>query len=117
MAGAVYFGGFVVLALAGIPLQDRKLRARYGDIYAAYLTATSAVPFTMGRGSFAGNSGRPGPALLIPLAGAALFGALHWVWTLGHGAPFAMPAVLGGLYAVARQISRGSRAVDKPAVR
>jgi len=46
LAGAVYFAGFVVLAIAGIPLQDRKLRKRWKNTYAEFENSTSIVPFT-----------------------------------------------------------------------
>ena len=44
-AGALFFGGFVVQAVVGSALQDRKLRARLGEPYAAYMASTSAFPF------------------------------------------------------------------------
>jgi uncharacterized membrane protein len=43
--GAVFAAGFVVLALGGAFMQDRKLLARHGERFARYLAATSVVPF------------------------------------------------------------------------
>jgi uncharacterized membrane protein len=100
LAGAVFFGGFVVFVLLGIPLQDRRLRAQYGQVYADYEAATSAVPF-------AGKSAagpRLGRTLLLALLGAVLLAALHPLWRLGSGGTFAGAVALGGLYAVARQV-------------
>lgn len=107
LAQAMYFAGFVVLALAGIPMQDRKLRRRHGAVWADYEAATPALPFTSGR--------PPRPAwreLVVPAAGAALVIALHPVWQLGHGAPFALLLAAGGLGASVRQV-RASKAAAR----
>jgi uncharacterized membrane protein len=109
LASAIYFGGFVVVTLIGIPLQDRKLHARYGKVYAAHLSATSAIPFAMGRSLFDGKPVRSITIQLVPLTGAIVFANLHWLWKLGHGAPFAVLVVLGGVYAVVQQIRKASR--------
>ncbi|HEX6707862.1 MAG TPA: NnrU family protein [Albitalea sp.] len=98
LAGAVYFAGFVVLALAGIPMQDRKFRALHGGAYANYEAATSALPFASQGVSRSGWRWLIAPVLIA--AGVVL---LHPLWRLGHGAAFALLAVIGGLYAVARQ--------------
>jgi len=104
LAGAVFFAGFAALALAGIPMQDRKLRAKHGGVYDAYLAATSALPFAAARAS--SDAGKESSLLLIviSIAGAVLLAALHPLWRLGHGAPFAVLTLVGGLYAVARQM-------------
>jgi uncharacterized membrane protein len=103
LAGAVYFAGFVALALAGIPMQDRKFRAQHGELYAGYMAATSAVPFAAARSAPEGGSHDVRMSLVAPAIGAAVVAVLHPVWQLGHGASFAVLAVVGGLYAVARQ--------------
>lgn len=100
LAGAVFFGGFVVLVLAGIPLQDRKLRAQHGEVYAGYMAATSAVPFAAATPMSPGAAWRD---FVAPTLAAAVFMALHPLWRLGSGAPFAVLVAVGGLYAVARQ--------------
>lgn len=105
LAGAVFFAGFAALALAGIPMQDRKLRARHGEVYGAYLAATSAVPFAAAHAASADASKRSWwPLVAAAIGGAVLLAALHPLWRLGHGAPFAVLAIVGGLYAVARQL-------------
>lgn len=106
LAGAVFFVGFMLLALIGIPLQDRKLRARHGDVYGDYLAVSSAVPFAAGRLSSDGASMRVWPILAASITGAALLAALHPLWRLGHGASFAALIIFGGLYAVAKQFRR-----------
>src|SRR4030095_11369959 len=45
LAGTVFFGGLLLLVVVGSWHQDRKLLARRGAPYAAYLANTSAVPF------------------------------------------------------------------------
>lgn len=105
LAGAVFFAGFAALALAGIPMQDRKLRARHGEVYGAYLAATSALPFAAADGAPAAASKRSGwLPLAIAIVGAMVLAALHPLWRIGHGAPFAVLSIAGGLYALARQI-------------
>lgn len=45
LTGAAFAAGFGAIALVGIIHQDRKLLARYGEPFARYLEATSAIPF------------------------------------------------------------------------
>jgi uncharacterized membrane protein len=45
LTGAVFFAGFVLLAILGPLHQAKKLRARHGAAFDAYLSETSAVPF------------------------------------------------------------------------
>lgn len=47
LAIAVYYGGFVILSLLGIYLQDRKLRAKWPTVYGDYMTQTQAIPVPM----------------------------------------------------------------------
>lgn len=106
LAGAVFFAGFTLLALVGIPMQDRKLRARHGDVYGAYLEASSAVPFAAARLRLDGASRRVWPVLGASAAGAVLLAALHPMWRVGNGALFVALVNIGGLYAVAKQFRR-----------
>lgn len=103
LAQSVYFAGFALLAAIGMPLQDRKLLLRHGESYAEYLRRTSLVPFAASRraGASAGPSWSAG---LVAIAGAAVLALLHPLWRLGHGAPFAVLILAGGLYAVVRQL-------------
>ncbi len=102
LAGVTFFMGFVVLSLAGMPLQDRKLREQHGNVYEAYMTETAAVPFASHR-SFSGVSTWNWLQFLAPASVAGLLAALHPVWSIAHGAPFVMLLVAGGLYAGTRQ--------------
>jgi len=45
LVGVTFFGGFALLTLVGAWHQDRKLLARLGEPYTAYLGVTSIVPF------------------------------------------------------------------------
>jgi uncharacterized membrane protein len=45
LVGTVFAAGFAILSLAGAWHQDRKFLARHGADYAAYMAATSTVPF------------------------------------------------------------------------
>jgi uncharacterized membrane protein len=110
LSGAVFFAGFAVLAIAGIRLQDAKLLARHGETYSAYLAATSALPFAASFRPTADTPERIWPQLLAAAIGAALVAALHPLWSLGHGAPFAVLTVVGGVYAVAIQFRKARSA-------
>ena len=104
LASAVYFAGFTVLALIGIPMQDRKLRARHGSVYGTYLDASSAVPFAAKHRSFDAAAKHLWPILATAITVAALLAILHPIWRWGHGALFAVLVNIGGLYAVVKQI-------------
>jgi len=99
LAGAAFFGGFVVLVLAGMPMQDRRLRAQHGEAYAGYIASTSALPVV--RSPIAWRE------LLVPAVAGLAFTALHPLWRLGGGALFAVLVALGGVYTVARQVRLG----------
>lgn len=109
LAGAVFFSGFVVMVLIGIPMQDRKLLERHGNTYGAYLSDTSAVPFAAMSGSSGHVSQRVWSTIAIAVAGTAVLAALHPFWQLGHGAPFAAIVLIGGLAGVVKQLRRGSK--------
>jgi uncharacterized membrane protein len=91
-AGAVLMGGLALFSVVGAAQQDRKLVALRGEPYAAYLEATSFLPFAAaiaGRGRIVW---RELPWLAF---GAGL--ALAWLLREGHGAIFDH----GGVYVIA----------------
>ena len=104
LPSAVFFAGFSLLALIGIPMQDRKLRERHGQVYGSYESATSAVPFATFRAAPDINFPRQLPVIATAIAGAVLVAILHPVWSLNHGAWFAVLIAIGGLYGVAKQL-------------
>lgn len=110
LPGAIFFAGFTLLALIGIPMQDRKLRERHGQVYSAYEDATSAVPFVTSRTPRGGGSQRVFPVIVTAFVGAVLMAFLHPVWRLDHGAWFAVVMAVGGLFAVAKQLWRSRKA-------
>lgn len=95
LAGVIVFGGFGLLAVVGGPMQDRKLRARRGPEHAAYLDATSIVPFgAVLRGRQRVVWGEL-PWLFLALGVAMVWGtrALHGT---GYGAWLVMAALVVG---------------------
>jgi len=92
LVGTVFFGGLVLLVVVGIWHQDRKLLARRGAPYAAYLASTSAVPFAAllsGRQQlgwrelpFGALAAGFGLALALRQGHDALF-ASHGAWIIG----------------------------------
>jgi uncharacterized membrane protein len=110
LAGAVFFGGFALLALSGMPMQDRKLLARHNDVYGNYLKETSAMPFAARQTTADPTPKAVWPKLLASFLGALLIAALHPVWQIGNGATFAGLVTIGGLFAVAMQFWRSRTA-------
>lgn len=106
LAMMIFFGGFALLALVGIPMQDRKLRQRHGSVYGEFEGATSVVPFAHKKSKDSPSSARPGRVVTRTILAAALVGALHPLWQLDHGAWFAVAIAIGGLFATARQVWR-----------
>lgn len=114
LAGAVFTGGFAVLGLVGSLHQDRKLLRLRGEPYAAYLAATSMVPFA------AILSGRqrlvwrelPFASLAAGIAAAVLLRTRHDV-VLEHGGLWLIVAVLGGAAVAGVQGMRRARWVRR----
>lgn len=88
LAQSVYFLGFVVTAAIGIPLQDRKLRARWKSVYEDYEAQTSALP---------GRRPEVEPPVakqqwmlwsVAVLLVTGLFVGAHGFWAAGNGAVF-----------------------------
>jgi uncharacterized membrane protein len=90
--GAVLMAGLAAFAIVGAVHQDRKLLALRGAPYAAYLRATSLVPFAAaiaGRGQVVWRE--------LPWLAFAAGVALAWLMRRAHGAIFDH----GGLYVIA----------------
>jgi len=100
LAGAVYFAGFVVLAIAGIPLQDRKLRKRWKNTYAEFENSTSIVPFTPSQQSMSSDKIEWKPWVLAVLATILLLGVMHPIWMIANGGTFAVFILMFGLAGV-----------------
>lgn len=103
LTGAVFFSGFVLMVLIGIPMQDRKLLERHGKTYGDYLSRTSVVPFATTPGSPGDANQRVWPTIAIAVSGAVVLAALHPLWNLGHGAPFVVIVLIGGLAGIVKQ--------------
>jgi uncharacterized membrane protein len=83
-ASLVFFGAFLVTALAGMPSIDAKLARRDPSGWAALSAATSAVPFA----AIAQRRNRLVPREIgwsVPLIGAVAWAALLWLhpWIFG----------------------------------
>ncbi len=90
-AALVFFGAFLVTALAGMPSIDAKMAQRHGEAWTAFAAASSILPFgaiIAGRNRLVlGEIG-----WIAPLAGLALWaGFLH-----GHRHLFGVPALILG---------------------
>lgn len=100
LASAVYFSGFVFIALIGIPLQDRKLEQRWRETYTEFLDSTRAMPFTPAKV----HTVTPiqwGIWILAVILTTAVFGLMHPFWSGWNGAPFAIFILIFGLSGVA----------------
>ena len=88
LVGTLFASGLALLAIAGAYHQDRKLLARKGAPYAAYLRATSAVPFVAivtGRQRLVWRE-LPFGVLTLGVAIAAALRAVHGSIFAGGGA-------------------------------
>ena len=109
-AGAVLMAGLAGFAVAGAMHQDRKLVALRGEPYAAYLRATSLVPFAAaitGRGQVVWRE--------LPWLAFGAGVALAWLLRRVHGAIFDH----GGVYVIAaisggRPRRHGARLAARP---
>ncbi len=88
-AAMVFFGAFLVTALAGMPSIDAKMARRHPDAWPGFAASTSILPFAAilaGRNRLAARE----IGWIAPLAGALLWAAvLH-----GHRSLFGVPALL-----------------------
>ncbi len=97
LVGAVLQGGLAVVAVAGAWHQDRKLLRERGEPYAAYLAATSTVPF----GAIVAGRQRlewselPAGALALGVVLAVVLRTVHGS-IFAHGGAWVIAAVLGG---------------------
>jgi uncharacterized membrane protein len=125
LVGSVFFGGLAILALAGAWHQDRKLLARRGDPFAAYLAVTSVVPFAAilsGRQHVVAHE-LPWVSLAVAVAAAVLLRRGH-DGIFAHGGAWVIAVVVGGAAAlmaqdwlVARRRARRAAAVAATAAK
>jgi uncharacterized membrane protein len=84
-ASVVFFGAFLVLALSGTLLIDRRKRAAAGDSWPQFAAVTSNLPFAAiagGRNRFSGSEiGWMAPALAL-----AAYAVLIWLHPVLFGA-------------------------------
>ena len=100
LAEAVYFAGFVVLSIVGMPLQDRKLRKRWQHTYTEFENLTSVVPFTPSRQPTVPDKIKWKPWLFAVVVTMLLLGVLHPIWTIANGGLFAVFILIFGLAGV-----------------
>ncbi|MBR0670684.1 NnrU family protein [Neoroseomonas soli] len=90
-AAVIFFGAFLVTALAGMPSIDAKMAARHPDAWPGFAAATSILPFgaiLAGRTGFAARE----IGWIAPLAGLILWAALLH----GHRALMGVPVLVAG---------------------
>jgi uncharacterized membrane protein len=97
LVGAFLMGSLALFALLGAWFQDRKLLALRGEPYAAYLAATSTLPFAAiaaGRQRLVASE-LPYGTLLLGLALAWLLRSLH-AHLFDHGGAYVIAALVTG---------------------
>ena len=90
-AAIVFFGAFLVTALAGMPSIDAKMAARHPEAWPGFAAASSILPFgaiLAGRNAFAPRE----IGWIAPLAGLVLWAALLH----GHLALMGVPVLITG---------------------
>jgi len=118
LVGAIFMGGFAVLAIVGARHQDQKLLERRGEPYRAYLASTSLVPFA------ALLSGRQRlvtgdlavPMLLWGLVATVALRLVH-ADMFAHGGLWVIAALLAGASLATLQSWRRKRRHDAGAAR
>ncbi len=104
LVGTVFFTGLASLALGGSWHQDRKLLARRGDAFAAYLAVTSTTPFAAilsGRQRLVARELSWG-SLALAGAAAVFLGRVHDA-IFAHGGAWVIAVVVGGAAALMAQ--------------
>ncbi len=110
LVGAVLMGGLAVVAVAGAWHQDRKLLRQRGEPYAAYLEATSTVPFgaiVAGRQRLAWSE-LPAGALALGVVLAVVLRIVHGS-IFAHGGAWVIAGVVGGAALLGAQSARRVR--------
>ena len=110
LVGTVLMGGLTVFAVAGAWHQDRKLLRQRGEPYAAYLEATSTVPFgaiVAGRQRLASQE-LPVGAIALGVVLAVLLRTVHGS-IFAHGGAWVIAVVLGGAALAGVQSARRVR--------
>ena len=107
LAGVIFFGGFALLSILGIWIQDRKLLSQHPEAYAQHIENTAVIGGT-GQADATWIS-VAAPALLQVVLIAIAMLVLHQLWLYGYGAPFTALLVLGALFAVVGQIRAEAR--------
>src|SRR5947199_2502242 len=110
LMGTVLMGGLAVVAVAGAWHQDRKLLRQRGQPYAAYLAATSMVPFgaiVAGRQRLAWSE-LPAGALALGVVLAVVLRTVHGS-IFAHGGAWVIAVVLGGAALAGVQSARRVR--------
>jgi uncharacterized membrane protein len=111
LAGVAFFAGFALLAVGGAWHQDRKLLARRGEPYRAYLAATSLVPFAAivaGRQRLAWRD-VPVAALVVGVAAALALRAAHPSLFARDGLWIVVATVTGAMLATVQAWMRARR--------
>ncbi len=110
LVGAIFMGGFAVLAIVGARHQDQKLLARRGEPYRAYLASTSLVPFAAllsGRQRLAAGDFAV-PMFLWGLVATVALRLVH-AEMFAHGGAWVIGALLGGALLATLQSWRRKR--------
>src|SRR5437016_3092708 len=110
LVGTVLMGGLAVVAGAGAWHQDRKLLRQRGEPYAAYLEATSAVPFgaiVAGRQRLAWSE-LPAGALALGVVLSVVLRTVHGS-IFAHGGGWVIAVVVGGAALLGVQSARRVR--------
>jgi uncharacterized membrane protein len=110
LVGTLFFAGLAVVAIAGGYHQDRKLRARRGAAYEAYLRATSVMPLA---GVLTGRHGVDWRTLPLRALAAGVIVAVGLrfahPWLLAGGGAGLIVAIVGGAVVATMQSWRRAR--------
>ncbi len=111
LAIATFFVGLFTVSALGIPMQDRKLRNRWAEVYSRYEQQSSTMPF----GSLHKQTDKPTTKdwvswIVCLLVAIALFGIFHPLWAYANGAGFVVLILIYGTLGTTVGVYKGLKA-------
>jgi len=108
LASSIFFAGFALLGILGIPMQDRKLKKLHGQVYEDYLKNSSTLTMLNSKPN-SGTVSTSWKPLVISLVVAIIFANLHILWKPTNGAAFAVLIAMFGSLATILALRAASR--------
>jgi len=109
LATSIFFAGFALLGILGIPMQDRKLKKLHGQIYEDYLKDSSTISLPVSKPNTSAQTAASWKPLVISLVVAIIMANMHILWKPTNGAAFAVLIAIFGSMATILALRSASR--------